>query len=148
MKEIMKLADAYASVSSEFDALDFPMTDDLVIRDKSRADLHTAVDALIAERDALAAKLAEIEGQAPIAYGWFGSDGHIRDCISPETHEVIEGQYDAPLYLAPGANPDKQDAERYRTVLGMSNEKLLQLYNTRFDLREQFIDAAIEGAKK
>lgn len=61
MTNIMKLADAYASVSSEFDALDFPMTKDLVIRDKSRADLHTVVNALIEERDALAAKLATFE---------------------------------------------------------------------------------------
>jgi len=34
----------------------------------------------------------------PFAYGWVGSDGHIRDCISPETHEVVEGSYTLPLY--------------------------------------------------
>lgn len=37
-----------------------------------------------------------------------------------------------------------KDALRYRTVLGMSSDQMLRLYNTRFDLREQFIDAAMQ----
>lgn len=37
------------------------------------------------------------------------------------------------------------DAARYRTVLGMSSDALLRLYNTRFDLRQQVIDAAKES---
>jgi hypothetical protein len=36
----------------------------------------------------------------PIAHGWVGGDGHIRDCISPETYQVIEGQYNLPMYTA------------------------------------------------
>lgn len=98
--------------------------------------LETRIKELIEERDALAAKLAEIEGQAPIAYGWFGSDGHIRDCISPETHEVIEGQYDAPLYLAPGANPDKQDAELWRAYQARK-QKAINAGMGRNPLREE-----------
>ena len=37
------------------------------------------------------------------------------------------------------------DAARYRTVLGMPSDVLLRLYNTRFDLRQQVIDAAMES---
>ncbi len=35
-----------------------------------------------------------------MAYGWIGSDGQIRDCIAPDTHEQEEGEYTVPLYAA------------------------------------------------
>ena len=37
------------------------------------------------------------------------------------------------------------DAKRYGFVLGMQSETLLRLYNTRLDLRQEFINAAMKG---
>lgn len=42
----------------------------------------------------------------------------------------------------------RADALRYRTVMGMTAENFLRLYSTRFDLREKFIDAEIDAARK
>lgn len=39
----------------------------------------------------------------------------------------------------------EEDAARYHTVLGMSSDQMLRLYNKRIDLREQFIDNAMEA---
>ncbi len=100
---------------------------------------NAAIQALVAQRDALAAKLAELEKQEPVAWRVWSPDG-------VNVYFYSEDGDGEPLYLSPGAQ--SQDAARYRTVLGMSSEKLLQLYNTRFDLREQFIDSAMaQGAK-
>lgn len=39
--------------------------------------------------------------QEPVAWGMFGEDGCIIDCICPEEHACKEGRYTVPLYTAP-----------------------------------------------
>lgn len=41
----------------------------------------------------------------------------------------------------------EKDAKRYCAVLSMSSNQMLRLYNMRFDLREQLIDAVMEAAE-
>lgn len=41
------------------------------------------------------------EQQEPVAWGMPRSDGAIIDCISPEEHAHLEGDYTVPLYAAP-----------------------------------------------
>lgn len=43
----------------------------------------------------------------PVAWGWRGADGQIRDCIAPDTHAEQEGDYTVPLY----AHPAPEQAE-------------------------------------
>jgi len=39
--------------------------------------------------------------QEPVAWGWRDPDGFISDCICPDEHDRIEGDYTVPLYTAP-----------------------------------------------
>lgn len=39
--------------------------------------------------------------QEPVAWGWRGADGQIRDCIAPDTHAEKAGEYTIPLYTHP-----------------------------------------------
>lgn len=54
-------------------------------------------------KDELAAELARLKAQEPVAWGYRGKDGVIRDCIGPDSHADCEGDYTIPLYLASGA---------------------------------------------
>ena len=44
------------------------------------------------------ATLKAMKPVTPTCYGWRGKDGAVRDCTAPDTHQIIEGQYNAPLY--------------------------------------------------
>ena len=46
-----------------------------------------------------------LEPQKPVAWGYKNSDGQIIDCITPEEHDRIEGDYTIPLYTLPQADP-------------------------------------------
>lgn len=59
------------------------------------------------QRDALKAKLAALEDQKPVAYGWLTHDG-VYDTICPEEHARHEGKYTVPLFTAAGAKPAEQ----------------------------------------
>jgi hypothetical protein len=43
---------------------------------------------------------AQPQGE-PVAWGWRDPDGYISDCICPEEHDRIEGDYTVPLYTTP-----------------------------------------------
>ena len=62
---------------------------------------------VIAERDALAAKLAQMEAQEPCGV----VTGRLGTIASFHSTSARKGDK---LFLAPGANPDAKDAERYR----------------------------------
>jgi uncharacterized protein YcsI (UPF0317 family) len=61
---------------------------------------HVA-EAIIAARDAM---WSEMLGE-PVAWGWVGHDGCVRDCIAPDTHAIKEGEYTVPLYALKGVKP-------------------------------------------
>jgi len=102
---------------------------------------------LIAERDALAAKLAQMEAQEPIA---MVADLNNRLMFSLEVGGGIPRN--SHLYLAPGANPDAKDAARYRwlrsvggggwTVTNPPPER-----RAKYEFFDAAVDAAI-GAQK
>jgi hypothetical protein len=46
----------------------------------------------------------------PVAWGYRGKDGVIRDCIGPDSHVDYEGDYKIPLYPASGAAPKGEQA--------------------------------------
>lgn len=48
----------------------------------------------------------------PVAHGWVGQDGFMRDLIAPDTHAVIEGQYTTPLYTADALRDVLEQAKR------------------------------------
>jgi hypothetical protein len=52
------------------------------------------MQAIIAARDK---QWSEMLGE-PVAWGWVGRDGCVRDCIAPDTHAMKEGEYTIPLY--------------------------------------------------
>jgi hypothetical protein len=56
----------------------------------------------------LADALAEPQ-QEPVAWGMPRSDGAIIDCISPEEHANLEGDYTVPLYTAPQPKAEPQE---------------------------------------
>ena len=39
--------------------------------------------------------------QEPVAWGMMNDDGKIYDCICPEEHDRVEGEYTVPLYTTP-----------------------------------------------
>ena len=39
--------------------------------------------------------------QEPVAWGMMNDDGKIYDCICPEEHDRVEGEYTIPLYTSP-----------------------------------------------
>jgi hypothetical protein len=43
--------------------------------------------------------------QEPVAWGYRNRDGAIYDCISPEAHADVEGDYTVPLYTTPQQRP-------------------------------------------
>jgi hypothetical protein len=43
--------------------------------------------------------------QEPVAWGYRNHDGAIYDCISPEAHADVEGDYTVPLYTTPQQRP-------------------------------------------
>jgi hypothetical protein len=53
---------------------------------------------VMAEREAQPA-------QEPVAWGFKSVDGSIYDCISPESHDDCEGEYNVPLYTKPPQRP-------------------------------------------
>lgn len=63
-----------------------------------------------------------------------------------ETREILlTAAQESNQRLTAARDAAQADAQRYCFVLGMSTEMLLRLYNTRFDLRQKFIDAAMKG---
>ncbi len=70
----------------------------------SRADIGTQQIAEdLAELRELRIKLAAMEKQEPIAYGWQDANGLIIDCIGPEPNPKYRGAFTTPLYLSAGA---------------------------------------------
>ena len=72
--------------------------------------LAARLEAAEKERDALRAKITEMEQQEPVAWGMQRSDGLLLDIITPEEHEAHEGKYTVPLYRHP--SPQSQPVAR------------------------------------
>lgn len=89
LDELLLLADEYAAADMHLNGRD---------SSKARATLAAALREVLKERPNL--NLGR-EPAEPVAWGWIGGDGRIRDCIAPDTHAVLEGDYTVPLYAAP-----------------------------------------------
>ena len=71
-------------------------------------DLDAASDAMEfaeKERDQLRARIAELEGQEPVAWAYVSTDGQMYDIITPHQHSLCEAEYTVPLFIASGAAP-------------------------------------------
>ena len=55
--------------------------------------------------------------QEPVAWGMMNDDGKIYDCICPEEHDRVEGEYTVPLYTTPPQ----------RTWVGLTDEDKSEL---------------------
>ena len=49
--------------------------------------------------------------QEPVAWGMMNDDGKIYDCICPEEHDRVEGEYTVPLYTTPPQRKPLTDEE-------------------------------------
>lgn len=65
--------------------------------DYDKKELNKAITAI---REALAQP-----EQEPVAWGMMNNDGKIYDCICPEEHDRVEGEYTTPLYTTPPQRP-------------------------------------------
>ena len=63
-------------------------------------------EAVTAIREALAQP-----EQEPVAWGMMNDDGKIYDCICPEEHDRVEGEYTVPLYTTPPHRKPLTDEE-------------------------------------
>jgi hypothetical protein len=72
----------------------------------------------------------------PIAWGMPRPDGTIIDCITPEEHARMPGQYTVPLYAAP--QPKAEPQEPVTTLYGT-----LPIYDTAPQPRRRLTDEEI-----
>jgi len=99
-----------------------------------------ALDGLSEPYDVLKAQKAIREAlaqpeQEPVAWGMMNDDGKIYDCICPEEHDRVEGEYTVPLYTTP---PQRKP---------LSNQKIIEMYNEpRSDAEMIEFARAIEAA--
>jgi hypothetical protein len=64
----------------------------------------------------------------PIAWGMPRPDGLILDCITPEEHARMPGQYTVPLYAAPQPRrrlTDQEIDELFEDGLGFENARVI-----------------------
>jgi len=81
--------------------------------------------------------------QEPVAWGFRNDAGAIYDCISPEAHAEVEGDYTVPLYTTPPQRPwvGLTDDEEIADFLGED-------FHTMTESEERFFRLGVQAAKE
>jgi len=83
--------------------------------------------------------IEQAEKQEPVAWGMQNDDGQIYDCITPEEHARLEGEYKVPLYTTPQPT-NKESLTVQREWVGLTEEDKEAIYEEYVSSPQSFME--------